>query len=124
MSANACEGLPLMEYGEHNAKKKGYRANAPDNCARLRELLQDGAWKRHAQMRLAGGDRFGARLQSIRRGQDGGPPWDVEVRFIGGDDRRTEYRWKGEAAPYVAPPACVRPVCAECGQTVPAKEAA
>jgi hypothetical protein len=119
MSANACP-LPLFEYGEHQ-KPKGWKAAAPTRCQRLRELLADRAWHSHAEMTQVGGARFGARLLEMRRGQDGGTPWDVEVRSAEDDDRRTEYRLKGEAAPYVAPPACVRPKCQACGQEMPAE---
>lgn len=114
--------LPLLEYGEHNAKK-GWKASAPTRCQRLRALLASGEWRSHAEMTQAGGARFGARLLELRRGSDGGTPLEVESRILGDDNRRVEYRLIGEAPAYVAPPPCVRPKCAACGQDVP-KEAA
>ncbi|MFY3742451.1 hypothetical protein ACOQFB_00965 [Anaeromyxobacter sp. Red801] len=58
-------------------------------CARLRALLADGAWHSALELVEAGGLRFGARLFELRRGQDGGPPLDVEgeARDAGGRSR-------------------------------------
>lgn len=113
-------GLPLLEYGEHNAKK-GWKAAAPTRCQRLRALLASGEWKSHAEMTAAGGARFGARVLELRRGADGLPPLAIETRMAGDDDRATEYRCTGEGPAYEAPPACVRPKCAACGQEMPAE---
>lgn len=73
---------------------KGFRAKAPTRCARLRQLLGDWRWHTHAELTAAGGARFGARLEEIRNGWDGGRPILIDVRVIGGDDTRTEYRFE------------------------------
>jgi hypothetical protein len=61
-----------LEMGEVRARSTA--------CERLRELLGDGDW--HSALELAdiGGLRFGGRLFELRRGQDGGPPLDVEAQ--------------------------------------------
>ena len=104
--------LPLLEYGESLAQRqeKGWRQKAPTNAAKLRALLADYRWHDMREMQEAAGFRYGARLLELKR------------EPVDGDSSRWRYRLIGEGKPYEAPPACVRPKCAACGQEVPEVE--
>ena len=58
-----------------------------ERCSALRELLKDGLWHLAPEMRAVGGDRYGARVHEIRRGEDGGPPIAVDCEVFGNVSR-------------------------------------
>lgn len=59
------------------------------------ELLKDGRWHNQVEMRLAGGDRYGARVHELR-----GRGFNVVVEQLGAG----VYRWRLSSEPVVRPP--------------------
>ncbi|WP_242344010.1 hypothetical protein [Anaeromyxobacter terrae] len=57
-------------------------------CTRLRALLAGGAWRSALELVEAGGLRYGGRLHELRRGEDGGPPLEVESEVREHNGRR------------------------------------
>lgn len=97
---------------------KAWKETRATRCRRLRNLLKrawhEDRWLPHAAMTDSGGSRFGARLEEIRNGWDGGPPWLVEVRGLG--TTSPEYRYAGpNREPRPKPTPKVRRECPMCG---------
>lgn len=66
-------------------------------CQRLRGLFSDTArWYTNVELqRLMRGQRFGARLLELRRGDDGGPPLDIQRTRQNGKGSIWAYRCVG-----------------------------
>lgn len=56
-----------------------------NRCTALRELLSDRKEHAGAELEAIGGRRFGARVHSIRRGEDGLPALQVECETRGSE---------------------------------------
>ena len=65
-------------------------------CQKLRQLFADrgGVWTNVALGRLT--QRFGARILELRRGDDGGPPLDIQKRRMTATSSIWEYWCLGE----------------------------
>ncbi len=61
----------------------------------LRRVLDDGRWHSNVELAASVGQRFGARLMEIRRGEDGGPPLDVVKERVNGEGSVWRYRSAG-----------------------------
>jgi hypothetical protein len=68
-----------------------WKRKATTHTTRLRELLKDGRWHNQWELLQAGGFRYGARLLEIRRGEDGGPMWEVKAERM---EDSTAYRYQ------------------------------
>lgn len=71
---------------------------ADTKCAKLRELLADGAWHDQDELADVGGRRYGARLYDIARGLDGGEALKVITEAVG----TSEGLYRTRARPYEA----------------------